>query len=211
MVVTMSCPGTASAGVDRVVADAAHLALEAGEAVLDLGELVVGLRRDLLDHRNALEANLPAVLLVFLHLPADEFHGGVQGRRQGERIERLHVARVHEDVVSHLVAHEDVAVAVVDDAAGGVDDFPDRGVVVRVDLVVVVQDLDGEDLREQDDGHHAEADKKPGVSGVGRHLRVSGARMSTISSETIHPAASETPKRMALKASGRVPAPSAQI
>ena len=68
-----------AAGVDRVIADAAYLALEAGETVLDLGELVVGLGRDLLDHRDALETDLPAVLPILLHLSTDEFHRGVQG------------------------------------------------------------------------------------------------------------------------------------
>ena len=202
-----------AAGVDRVVADAAHLALEAGEAVLDLGELVVGLGRDLLDHRDALEADLPAVLPVLLHLAADEFHRGVQGGRQADGVELhlLQVARVHQDVIGHLVAHEDGTVAVVDDPAGGVDDLPDRRVVVRVDLVVVVQDLDGEDLRQEDGRHHPQADEKTGASGIDAHLRLSGARMSMTRSESAHPATSETPKRMALKARVRVPAPSAQM
>ena len=202
-----------AAGVDRVVADAAHLALEAGEAVLDLGELVVGLGRDLLDHRDALETDLPAVLPILLHLSADEFHRGVQGGRQAHRVELhfLQVARIHQDVVGHLVAHEDVAVAVVDDSAGGVDDLPDRRVVVRVDLVVVVQDLDGEDLRQEDGRHNPQADEKTGASRIDGHLRLSGARMSMMRSERAHPAASETPKRMALKARVRVPAPSAQM
>ena len=202
-----------AAGVDRIVADAAHLALEAGEAVLDLGELVVGLGRDLLDHRDALEADLPAVLPVLLHLAADEFHRGVQGGRQADRVELhlLQVAGVHQDVVGHLVAHEDVAVAVVDDPAGGVDDLPDRRVVVRVDLVVVVQDLDGEDLRQEDGRDDPQADEETGAAGIDAHLRLSGARMSMTRSERAHPAASETPKRMALKARVRVPAPSAQM
>ena len=200
-----------AAGVDGVVADAAHLALEAGEAVLDLGELVVGLGRDLLDHRDALEADLPAVALVFVHLPADEFGRDVQRRREGEGVEFADVPRVHQDVVSHFVSHENVTVPVVDDAPGGVDDFPHGCVVVRVDLVVVVQDLDGEDFRQEDGRHHSQADEKTGVSGVGRHLRVSGARMSMITSERAHPATREMPKRMALKEKGRVPAPSAQM
>ena len=200
-----------AAGVDGVVPDAAHLAPEAGETVLDLGKAVVGLSRDLFEHRHTLKTDLAPVPAVFVHLAAQEFRRYVQDGGEGQRVESLHLARIHEDVVRHLVAHEDVPVPVVDDPAGREDHLPDRGIDVRIDLVVLVQDLDGENLRQEDDSDHSQTDQEFDMPAVRGHLRVSGARMSMMRRDTSTPATRDAPKRIAWKVSGRVPAPSAQI
>ena len=204
-------PQQVAARIDGVVTDAAHLSLEARETVLDFGEFVIGLGRDLLEHRHALETDPRAVPLVLLHFSADELRGDVQYGGEGEGVELAHLPRTYEDVVGYFVAHQDFPVPVIDDAPGGIDDFPDRRVVVRIDLVVLVEDLDGEDLRQEDGRGHSQSDEEPDVSVVGGHLRESGARMSMISRETTHPAARDAAKRRTLKEKGREPAPSAQI
>ena len=158
-----------AAGIDGVVADASGLALETREIVLQFGELHVGLGLDLLEHHHALVADLPLVLLIFGHLRPDEVGGHLQHAGEHEGVELLDLPGGNQDVIGHLVAHDYLPVAVVDYPPGRVDDVIDHRVVGRVDLVLVVYDLDVEQLRQDDGGHYHQADKQLSASTVGRH------------------------------------------
>ena len=142
-----------AAGVEGILADAADLRLEAREAVGLLREADVVLGRDVLDEREGLPADAGAVLAVVGHPLPHEVDRRVQGARQRHGVEGLHVPRGHGDVVADFVAHQDLAVAVVDDPARRVDVVVDHRIVRRVLLVLVVDDLDIEQLRQQDGRH----------------------------------------------------------
>ena len=150
-----------STGVDGIVPDASGLSPEAWELVLDLSELHVGLRLYLLEHHDTLVTDAATVPGIFIHLVTDEFWCHVEGVRQHKRVELFHLARGDKDVVGDLVADYDLAVAVIDDASGGIDDVIDHRIVVRVDLVFVIDDLDVEQLPEDDGGD----DKQPDYQG----------------------------------------------
>ena len=102
-----------AAGVDRVVADAADLAPEAGIAVFDLIEAHVGLGRHLAEHDPGLVADRADVAVVFVHLGPEELRRHVQDLGEGQRVERLDLLRRDHDVIGDLVAHEDLPVAVM--------------------------------------------------------------------------------------------------
>ena len=132
------------ARVYGIVPDAAGLPLEARELVFQFIEPHKGFRRNLLQQHHALPADLAAETGVLGHLFADEIRFHPQGRCQQQGVEGFHLARRAQDVVCHLVAHDDLTVAVVDNAPGRVDDVIDHRVVLGAGLVFVVQDLDGE-------------------------------------------------------------------
>lgn len=146
-----------SSGVDRVVPDASGLPPESRKVVLKFGELHVGFWFYLLEHHDALVADTAAVSGIFSHLVPDEFRGHVKGVGQHQCVEPLDFPRGDKDVVGYFVADDDLAVAVVDDASGRVDDVIDHRVVRRVDLVLVVNDLDVEQFSEYDGGDHQKA------------------------------------------------------
>ena len=148
-----------SAGVHRVVPDTPDLSPESGEIVLEFSELHVGFRLDLLEHHDALVADLFPVPFVLGHLVPDEIGAYVQGGRKHQGVERGDLPGSYEDVISDLVADYYLPVAVVDDAPGGVDDIVDHRVVRCVDLVLVFDDLDIEQLAEQDGGDHHQSDQ----------------------------------------------------
>ena len=200
-----------SAGIERIVADGTHLTPETGELVLQLRKLHISRRRDLLEHHDRLVTDAAPVLAVFRHLLPDEVDGDIQRLRQLERIESLYLPRRHEDVIGDRVADDDLAVAVVDDAARGIDHVIDHRVVGGVPLILVIQDLDDEQLDDQDADRDAEADQEPGGAGVGHRSWSLVSRVLDRSSESSHPATRDTKKRIRLKWKGRVAAPSAQM
>ena len=145
-------------GVDRIVAYASGLPPESREVVLKLGEPHVGLRLYLLEHYHALVAYAATVPGIFLHLVPDEVGRDVECAGQHQGVELLDLPWGDEDVVGDFVADDDLVVAVVDDASGRVDDVVDHRVVGRVDLVLVVDDLDVEQLPEDDGRHNQKTD-----------------------------------------------------
>ena len=145
-----------ASGVEGIVPDAAGLRAEAGEEILLLGELHVDFRRHLLEQGHGAVAYAAAVFAVVGHPVADEGDGRVEGTGELECVEFGHVPRGHEYVVADGVAHQNLAVAVVDHPSGRVDVGVDHGVVGRVLLVLVVDDLDVEQLSEQQQGERRE-------------------------------------------------------
>ena len=146
-----------ASGIERIIPYASGQALEARELVLHLGELHVGLRRNLLEHGHGLVAYPPAVPAVLGHLVPYQLRVHIQNLRQHQRVEGTHLARGHEYVIRHLVAHDDAAVPVVYGAAGRVYDVINHRVVHRVNLVPAVYDLDIEQLDYQYRGENAES------------------------------------------------------
>ena len=134
------------ARIYRIVPDASGLPLEARELVFQFIEPHEGFRWNLLQQHHALPADLAAEAFVFGHLLADKIRLDPQGRCQQQGVERLHLARRAQDIIGHLVAHDNLAVPVINDAPGRIDDIIDHRVVLRAGLVFVVQDLDGEQL-----------------------------------------------------------------
>ena len=158
-----------SSRIERIVADASDLSPEPREVVLDLGELHVGLGLDLLEHHHALVADLPSVPGIFSHLVPDEIGGHPQriGKHQG--VERGDLFRSDQDVIGNLVSDNDLPVPVVDYASGGVDDVIDHRVVGRVDLVLVLDDLDVEQLPHDDGGSDHQSNDQFPASTFCRH------------------------------------------
>ena len=149
-----------ASGVDRVVTDASHLSPEAREIVLEFGELHVGFGLYLLEHDHALVADLLLVLLVFGHLVPYEVGTHVERGSQEQGVELFHLPRSDQDVVGHLVADNYLSVTVVDYSPGRVDDVVDHRIVRRIDLVLVVDDLDVEQFAEDDGGGHHQSYQK---------------------------------------------------
>ena len=197
--------------VYRVVADAAHLAAEAGEAVFHLIKTHVRFGREVADHGDGLEADAPAAFVVFHQAVPDKAGLHIQNGSQRQGVEGLHLAGRDQNVISHFVAHQDGPVAVVDDSAGGIDGLIDGGVAVCVLLVLAAEQLEGEDFPQQKDSHDAQAHQQADMPAIGAHLRESEASTGRVRSDTRKPATSDAPKRAALNHSGRVPAPSAQM
>ena len=148
-----------SAGVEGVVPHASHLALEARKTVFYLVKAHIGFGRNHAHHGNALEADGAAPSAVLLQFSADEFRRYIQNRRQGHGIEGLDLTGAHKDVVGHLITNQDIPVAVIDDAAGGVDGLIDGGVTVCI-LLVAVNHLQGKDLSQQYQGGYRKADEQ---------------------------------------------------
>ena len=199
-----------AAGVHGIVADAAHLPEKAREAVFHFVKTHVGFGRNGPEHGHGLVADGPAPPAVLLQFSFDKIRLHVQDGGQGQGVEGLHLPGIDQDVVGYLVAHQDFAVAVVDDPARGVDGFKNGGVALGVFLVAPVHDLEGENLPQQQQDGRAQAHQQADMPTVLTHLLVSGASMPAARSESRKLAKVDAPMRVRSNHSGRVEAPSAQ-
>ena len=149
-----------SSRVERVFADASSLASESGELICHLGELHVSLRREFLEHHDGLIADFAPVLLVLVHLGLDVFVCDVKHLCKRKCIKLSYFPWSYHQVVCDPVAHEDIPVAVMDDATGRVDGGVYHRVVLCAELVFVLDDLYAEQLQDQDSRCCAQAYEK---------------------------------------------------
>ena len=127
-----------------ILADGAVLDIEAGVLVELLLEHARLLRRELRekDLRGvAGVAGVAAAVFDLGHAAAEVVERDAGDAAEVERVQVLDLT--HDDcyVVGRLVIDDHAALAVVDDAAGGVDGALEEGVAVRPRLVVALQDL----------------------------------------------------------------------
>ena len=160
-----------ASGIDRIVPDAPDLPSEPGEIVLELSEFHVSLRFDLLEHDHALVADLFLVTGIFPHLLLDEIDAHIEGGSKHQGVERSDFPRRHENVVSDFVTDDYLSIPVVDDSPCRVDHVVDHGIVRRVYLVLVINDLDVEQLAQKDsrDDQQAYQQDPAAVVTFGRH------------------------------------------
>ena len=92
----------------------------------DFREFEVCLCRKLFEHYDTLIAYFPPVTVISVHFLPDEAGGYPEYIAQGESVEFFHFLRSDKQVVCDFVADEDLAVPVMDDAAGGVDGLVDH-------------------------------------------------------------------------------------
>ena len=199
-----------AARIYGVLPYSAHLPLEAGEFVLDLVKAHVCFCRHGAHHCDGLEADGAAPAVEIGHLFPDEIRCNLQHGGKGQGVELLHLPGAHHYVVCHFVSNQDVAVAVEDNAAGGVHGFINGGVAVRVFLEAGVENLQGEDSSQQQEYNDSQADKQSDMPVILLHyFLVSGARLGRQARERNRLAASDAKKRAVLNQNGRVAAPSA--
>ena len=159
-----------SAGVYGVLAYASHLPPEAGELVLYLVKAHIRLRGDHSHHSNGLEAYGAAAPPEVGHLLPDELRGDVQDGGEGKGVEFPDLARGYHNIICHLVAHQDVSLAVIDDAAGGVDGLVYGGIAVCVFLEAGIEHLEGENLAQKQQNHCSKTCKENYMPVILRHL-----------------------------------------
>ena len=165
------------AGVVVVGPGGTRNAVEPRKAFQLLGKDAVLLRRNLLEQHLRLVSDLPAVEPPLPEAGVDVGRVDIENPAEGHRIEGLlDDGRGDQDVVGDLVAHDDTAVAVADQAAGRVAGLVFESVVLRVDAVFAVDDLDIEELA-YDDGEHREdgGDQDNLAVGVTVHISSSPA------------------------------------
>ena len=137
-----------------------RLSPESRELVGDFREFHISLRRQLFEEGQSLPTYAAAESAVLGHLFPYEFGLYGQGSAEFESVESFHFLGRYEQVIDHLVAHEDIAVAVVYDSSGGVDGGIDHRIVGRVDFVFVVYNLDDEEPGYQCDSHSSQTEEQ---------------------------------------------------
>ena len=117
----------------------------------------VGFSRDVGQEGLGLISDGRTVFAVIGHLVPDELDVHVQSVRQRQRVEGRHFTRCDDDIVSDFVSDDYLSVAVIDYPSGRVDGLVHHGVVVRADLVFVMDDLDGKQFGQENGYCHPQA------------------------------------------------------
>ena len=110
-----------ASGIVGIFPDTSGLSAESRKLELNLGELHISFRRNLLKERQRLPAYPGSELPILRHLFADEQRVEFQHLTERECVECRDLSWSDKQVVDHFVADENPVAAVVDDASRRVD------------------------------------------------------------------------------------------